>query len=233
MFEFDGRKILTTLEEKVDPRHAAVIVIDMQKDFTTRGGFSDRLGMDIGPMDALAARLSNFLNDARAYNVPIVHVMANYDPQFMSDPMHERLQRHGLGRYCQSGTEGIQYHEGLEPRPGELVVIKHRFDAFYDTELNILLQTLGVKSVILSGVAVHACVDSSARHAYFLGYYVVFGADLAGGAPNDEVHQVTLDTMNTCFGITATADEIVNAWRSSRTGAEAAGLVSASSTNRL
>ncbi len=212
MIEIDGREILTTLAEKVDGAHCAVVVIDMQKDFTTAGCFWDNLGqLDVEAMDSLAARLRAFLDAAREHAVPVIHVMANYDGHFMNDPMHERLHRHGIGRYCQSGTEGIEFHAGLEPLESEPVVVKHRFDALYDTELDVLLRARGIRSVILTGVAVQGCVDSTARHAYFNGYYVVFGSDLAGGA-SPTVHQVTLDSMQLMFGVTATSDEILAAW---------------------
>ena len=212
MIEIDGRQILTTLPEKVDPAHSAVVVIDMQKDFTAAGCFWDNLGqLDLGAIEGVATRLRAFLDSARECHIPVIHVMANYDPQFMNDPMHERLHRHGIGRYCQSGTEGIEFHEGLEPKEGEPVVVKHRFDALYDTELDLTLKARGIRTVILTGVAVQGCVDSTARHAYFNGYYVVFGSDLAGGA-TPTVHQVTLDSMQLMFGVTATGEEIVDAW---------------------
>ncbi|HYC81699.1 MAG TPA: isochorismatase family cysteine hydrolase [Solirubrobacterales bacterium] len=209
----NGPTILTTLEEKVDPAHTAVVVIDMQRDFTARGMFGDKLGLDISPMEALAERLRGFLADARAAEVPVIHVMSRYDPTYMSEPMHERLHRLGLPRYCLSGTEGIEFHEGLEPEAGETVVVKHRFDAFHGTDLHVVLAALGIKTVILAGVAVHACVDSTARHAYFLDYYVVFGSDLTGGAPTAAVHEMTLDSINSFFGVTATAEEIAATWR--------------------
>jgi nicotinamidase-related amidase len=215
MIEVGGREILTTLEEKVDPRHTAVLVIDMQKDFTTPGCFWDQLGqLDAEVMESMATRLRRFLDVAREHGVAIVHVTANYDPQYMNEPMHERLYRHGIGRYCQSGTVGIGFHDGLEPKPGEPHVVKHRFDAFYDTELDVLLQSRGVRSLIMTGVATHGCVDSTSRHGYFKGYYVVFGADLTGGASPD-VQQMTLDSIDLMFGISATADEIVGAWERS------------------
>ncbi len=214
MIEIDGRQILTTLSEKVDPQHCAIVVIDMQKDFTTAGCFWDKLGqLDVAALDDLATRLLSFLERARERDVPIIHVMANYDGEYMNDPMHERLHRHGIGRYCQSGTVGIEFHDGLEPRDGEPLVVKHRFDALYDTELDLLLKARGIRTVILTGVAVQGCVDSTARHAYFNGYYVVFGADLAGGA-SKTVHDVTLDSMQLMFGVNATADDIVSAWDS-------------------
>src|SRR5207245_2022135 len=82
--------------------------------------------------------------------------------------------------------------------PAEPVVVKHRFDAFYDTELDVLLRGRGIRTTIMTGVAVHGCVDSTSRHAYFKGYYVVFGADLTGGA-SPEVQRMTLDSMNLMF----------------------------------
>ena len=185
----------------------------MQKDFTTAGCFWDNLGqLDLDAIDGVATRLRAFLDTAREHDVPVIHVMANYDPEFMNDPMHERLHRHGIGRYCQSETEGIEFHAGLEPGDGEPVVVKHRFDALYDTELDVTLKARGVRTVILTGVAIQGCVDSTARHAYFNGYYVVFGSDLAGGA-TPTVHQVTLDSMQLMFGVTATGEEIAEAWR--------------------
>ena len=72
----------------------------------------------------------------------------------------------------------------------------------------------------MTGVATHGCVDSTSRHAYFKGYYVVFGADLTGGA-SPEVQQVTLDSINLLFGVTATADEIVSAWQRGAVATEA------------
>jgi ureidoacrylate peracid hydrolase len=211
MIEIDGRQILTTIEEKVDPGHAAIIVIDMQKDFTSPGGFAASLGLDMKPMATLAKRLHGFLDRARAHGVLIVHVMANYDFPYMSDPMYERLHRLGQKPYCIPGTAGIAFHDGLEPKSGEPLVVKHRFDAFFDTELHILLQSHGIKTVVLTGVADHACVDSTTRHAYFLGYYTVYVDDLTGGA-SPSVHQMTLDSMNQLFGVTALADEVVSAW---------------------
>jgi ureidoacrylate peracid hydrolase len=187
-------------------------VIDMQKDFTTRGFFWDKIGQDMSSAEALVERLARFVDVAREHDVLVVHVMANYDPQFMTDPMYERLHRHGAGLYCQSGTPGIEFHESLEPRDGEPVVVKHRFDAFYGTDLGIILQARGIKTVITTGLVVHGCVDSTARHAYFDGYYLVFPSDLSGGV-RPEVHAMELELMSMGFGVTPTADEVVAAWQ--------------------
>lgn len=218
MIEIDGRKILTTLVEKVSAQHAAVVVIDCQDEFIADGGFWDELGQDTTETKDVAARIAAFLEQARAHGVRIVHVRAIYDRHHMNDPMFERLHRHGSRLYCQSDDPATRFYHGLEPRPGEPEVIKHRFDAFHDTELDMILQAWGVKTVILAGLVTHGCVDSTARHAYFNGYYVVFAPDLTGGA-SPEVKRVTVESMNVMFGVTPSADEIVAAWERSRSAA--------------
>lgn len=220
MIEIEGRKILTTLAEKVDPAHAAVIVIDCQHEFIADVGFWSELGQDVTETRVVAERIAAFLEPARHHGARIVHVRAIYDRHYMNDPMFERLHRHGSRLYCQSDDPASRFYEGLEPRSGEPEVVKHRFDAFYDTELDIILKSWDVKTVILAGLVTHGCVDSTARHAYFNGYYVVFPPDLTGGA-SQEVKRVTIESINVMFGVTPSADEIVAAWeRASKAGAE-------------
>ena len=211
MINIDGHEVLTSLEEKVAPGNAAILVIDMQNDFTQPGGFCDKLGIDISPMIELGHRLERFLNIAREQNIMIVHIHAIYDKKYMSAPMHERLYRHKIDPYCQSGTDGVLPHPGLEPNSNEPIIIKHRFDAFYDTELDIVLKTAGIKSIIATGVATQACVDSTCRHAYFKGYYVVSPSNLTGGANRKQLEAVN-QTMDQAFGITTTDQEIIDAW---------------------
>lgn len=208
-------KILRTLEEKVDLRHAAVLVIDMQNAFLADGEFLDRMGGNARAAREMVPSLLQFLESARHYAVTIVHVRAVYDPVYMNEPMHERLARHGMAPYCVSGTPGVEFFPGCEPRPGELVVTKHRFDAFYDTELNIVLRGLGIKTLIMCGVATSGCVESTARHAYFHGYYVVLVSDCTAGS-SDLRRRATFEAMEHSFGVVASSAEIVHAWQVTR-----------------
>jgi ureidoacrylate peracid hydrolase len=215
MIQIDGRRILTTVAEKVAPQHAAVVVIDCQHEFIAEGGFWDELGQDVSETKVVAGRIAAFLERARDHGVRIVHARAIYDRHHMNDPMFERLHRHGSRLYCQSDDPASRFYNGLESRPGEPEVVKHRFDAFYDTELDMILRAWRVKTVILAGLVTHGCVDSTARHAYFNGYYVVFPPDLTAGA-SEEVKRVTVESINVMFGVTPSADEIVTAWERSR-----------------
>jgi len=164
-------------------------------------GLADRVREIVASVDALAAGGTTGL-------FPTVCSA----PLDAYDAMLERMHRLDLRlEACQSGTEGSEPHPGLEPKAGERVVIKHRYDGFFDTDLNMQLQAAGVKTLIVTGVAVHGCVDSTIRHAYFHGYYVVLVEDLTGGA-GENAYKVTLDSVNLMFGVTASADEIIAAW---------------------
>ena len=213
MIEIAGRQVLTGLAEKLDPAHAAVVMVDMQKDFTSRGFWWDELDqLDADPVHDLPERIAGFLELARASGIRVVHLNACYDPEYLNDAMLERMHRLGIPfEACQSGSEGIEPHPGLEPREGETVVIKHRYDGFFDTDLHMRLQAAGIKTLVVTGVAVHGCVDSTIRHAYFHGYYVVLVEDLTGGA-SLEAHHVTLDSVNLMFGVTATSDDVRAVW---------------------
>jgi ureidoacrylate peracid hydrolase len=208
----------------VAPQNAAIVVIDCQHEFIADGGFWDELGQDVRETRIVASRITEFLEQARHHGVHIVHVRAVYDRHHMNDPMYERLHRHNSRLYCQSDDPASGFYPGLEPRAGEPEVIKHRFDAFYDTELDLILRAWGTKTVILAGLVTHGCVDSTARHAYFNGYYVVFPPDLTGGA-SEEVKRVTVESMNVMFGVTPPAAEIVTAWERASTAPMAEAVV--------
>jgi ureidoacrylate peracid hydrolase len=204
-------EVLHGLGEKIRPEHTAVLVVDMQNDFMVPELFSNNLGQDVSDMPELASRVTAFLDGARKRRVMIVHIRADYGPEWMTAPMWERLERHSLAPYCQPGTFGFEFYPGLEPAEGERLITKHRFDAFFGTELDMLLRSAGIKTVIVIGVATHCCVDATARHAYFLDYYVVVGNDLTGG-PSPAIMDATFETIDKCFGVVASAGDIAAAW---------------------
>ncbi len=209
----DEPNLRLSLAEKVDPGAAAVVVIDVQKDFVADGGFAHRAGWDVAAGQAAVERLERWLAQARAAGLPIVFVRSTYDPEWISPPMQERNVRRGLTMpRCLSGTWGADFYR-LQPAAGDIVVTKHRLNAFFGTDLDERLRALRVESVILTGMFTEACVESTGRHAYFLDYYVVVVSDLtAGGSP--EYHAASLAACERDFGVVATAAEVTAAWAS-------------------
>jgi ureidoacrylate peracid hydrolase len=127
--------------------------------------------------------------------------------------MLERHARTGLGiDHCQSGTWGAEFFR-VAPRDDELVITKHRYSAFKDTELGALLRAQRVESLILAGITSNVCVESTARDAYMLDYHVVFLSD-GSATYQAEAHEATLANIRRAFGIVASVSEVIEAWRS-------------------
>lgn len=204
--------MLTTLEEKVDPRHAALIVVDVQNDFCHSEGSLARFGADMTGIQAMVPHLEGFIEEARRMGLPIVFIRTSRDDSTKSEAWRE--QRLRMGRdlsVCDAGTWGAEFY-GVAPQPGEPVVTKHRYSAFIGTNLDTTLRSMGVKSILTCGVATNVCVESTARDGAMLDYYLVFLSDLS--ATGDPVlHNTTLTNMRNQFGEVVTADEVVAAWR--------------------
>ena len=127
---------------------------------------------------------------------------------------------------CLEGSPESEIHPDLAPLPGEKVVFKHRYSAFYNTDLETVLRCLKVEDVVVSGVMTNLCCESTARDAYYRDYRVFFPAD-ATGSINDEMHLASLLNLAFGFAYVTTAEAIAQRLRgaeSPRRGIPAAGV---------
>lgn len=98
---------------------------------------------------------------------------------------------------CLEGSLESEIHPELAPMPAEKVVSKHRYSAFYNTDLETVLRCLKIQDVVVSGIMTNMCCESTARDAYYRDYRVFFMAD-ATGSINEEMHLASL--LNLAFG---------------------------------
>lgn len=226
--------LLRSLAEKVAPEHAALVTVDVQNDFCHSDGFLGKLGAPMHLIQAMVPGLAALIDSARAHRVPVIHVISHHDEQYASPVVTEQKLRHGLpmeidGRpmkdapYCLKGTWGAELY-GIDARPDEEIVVKHRYSAFHNTNLELVLRSRNIQTVILTGVATNACVESTGRDVYMHDYYLVFVSD-GTATTSDAAHNATLANIDQFFGQVATADAITAAWaaRGARTHAVAAG----------
>lgn len=203
--------LLVTLEQKAAPSRAALVVVDVQNDFVADGGFFDTIGADVKTAQRRIPALVRLIDAARAVRVPVVFVQAIYDPPYVSAPMRERNRRRGVERpRCLTGSWGAEFYE-VKPLPGEPVVIKHRYSAVPNTEFIPVLQRLGVQSLLFAGVATDTCVESTARAAYFIDYYVTLVADCCA-AYDEGDHTAALRRFERDYGATVTAAQVMEVW---------------------
>ena len=206
--------MLTTVAEQVRPGNCAVLVIDPQKDFCADDGVMGRVfGLDLALVQAAVPRLNRLVEAARAAGVPVVWVREVFSPARMRD--NHRLI-HGDETSLQlirEGTDGVDWFEGVTgPGPGEPVITKWNYDAFEQPRLRSWLQARDIRTVVLGGFTTNVCVETTARHAYLLGYYVVTASDCTG-APDPAEHEAALRNLGRYFGVVTTSDEIVGSWQ--------------------
>ncbi len=213
-------KPLKTLEDKVDPRHTALLVIDMQNDFCAAGGLIDRAGRDRKPLAELGDRLPAFIDMARAAGNLIVFVRCVYSSEFnfyLSDVFLEQAARQRAGAgieypICREGTWEGDFYGDVRPREGDVVVSKHRYSAFHNTDLDLILRSHGIRTVVLTGVLANVCVETSAREAFVRDYYVVVPADGTASCTPDD-HAMTCRNIERFFGVVPTLSELSALWR--------------------
>jgi ureidoacrylate peracid hydrolase len=212
---FEGKRmrrpVLSTLEEKVDPSRACVLVIDVQNEFCARSGAFHRTGHGVDLIEAMVPNLLEFIDRARAVGCPVIFARAIYDEHFLApnwqDP--DILCNLAVPR-CRTGTWGAEFYR-VEPRPREIVVTKHRYSAFIETELDTILRARGVETLILTGVATNVCVESTARDGFMKDYYIVVVDDCTGTSSLG-AQQATLENIRNYFGRVASSADIIKAW---------------------
>jgi len=197
------------LGELVQPSTSAVIVVDVQNDFCEPEGAAAKGGSDTSAALAMIPRLQKLLDAARAHGANVIFIQTIHEPSTDSEVWLGR-KKDPTKKNCVKGTWGAEF-TGIAPKPGEPVVIKHRYSAFLNTRLDSVLRTLKVENILVTGVATNVCVESTARHGYMLDYNVVFVGDCAA-AYDQEAHDMTLFVHRKNFGLVATADEIMAAW---------------------
>ncbi|MDO8690788.1 MAG: isochorismatase family cysteine hydrolase [Dehalococcoidia bacterium] len=205
--------ILSTLGEKVDPRHTALVVVDVQNDFCADGGYFSDMGYDLSMIQQMVPQLGSFIARARGEKVPVVFVRAIYDRVHVSPAWAEkRLPSRRTGNtLCLSDTWGAELFV-ISPEPGDVIVTKHRYSAFVGTDLDLILRSMGVKTLLISGVATNVCVESTARDGYQLDYYVVFLEDCAAST-SLVLHNATLENISRYFGVVTRSEDVLDAWK--------------------
>jgi nicotinamidase-related amidase len=227
MINVDGKAVYTELAELVDPAHTALLLVDMQSDFIDPDGLFGELGVDLTMYDESRPRLAALLECARQSGALIIHVKNTALPDRMSDSpaqirfnlrMHDSARRNGPPlRYTVPGTPGHEFVAEFQPIAGELVVDKYRSSAFWGTNMEMLLRSNGVETVVIGGCTTEGCVESTARDAMFNDHYVVVASDCVA-SDDPAQHDASMLLMRHRFDM-ATATEIAKVWLSSA-GAE-------------
>lgn len=208
-------KYFEDLKNYISPPHTALVIIDMQKDLVYDGFLCDAAGRNLQATRNIIPSLRKLLSLARKKNVMICHVGFWTLPDNLSDSGSWLSQRkkstYSSHKLCMAGSEGAEFIDELKPLKNELIIRKHRYSAFKGTDLDMVLRSRGIKTVITTGVSTNVCVESTLRDAFETGYYVCLPSN-ATASWNMSLHESTIETIRHRFGIVTKTEDIEDIW---------------------
>ena len=201
----------------IDLARTAILVVDMQNDFVTEGGWLNHTGVDVsGAADAIAA-IDNGLPVLRTSGIPVIWlnwgnrpdrvnlppgVVHVYDPDGSGGGIGDTAGR--SENVLTHGSWGAQVTNELHPEPSDLFVDKFRMSGFFDTPLDSVLRNLRVDTVLFTGVNADQCVYATLADAACLGYDVIMLSDAVATTSPSYCMEATTYNVRQCYGFTAT-----------------------------
>lgn len=216
----------------IDSASAAVIVVDMENDFGSKGGMFDRAGVDISMIQKVIDPTSRVLTAARAAGIKVIYLKMAYQEDLSDIGSLEspnRVRHLGFmhvgdtmtapdgskGRILIRNSWGTDIVPQLKPKTGDLVVYKTRFSGFFKTELDSLLKTMNKKYLIITGCTTSICVESTVRDAMFRDYSSIVLSDCTaepiGYGLSRSNHEASLLSIQTLLGWVSSSDEFLKA----------------------
>ncbi len=200
----------------LDPSQCALIIVDMQNDFVSPGGFHHRQGKPVGQAQAIIPNIQTLIRElpgeARRIFIVTVREPDGSDSYWRFHKiLPARVRRSGElergDRNVLRGTWGAEVVDMLKPGPEDHVVIKRRHSAFYQTDLEACLRWWGITTLIFTGVASEICVQSTVRDAFNRDYDIVLVSD-AVTSWNEHEHEATVRVIDESFGVALTMKEV-------------------------
>jgi len=190
-----------------NPEKSVLLVIDMQNDFVREGAV-----MEVPMARELLPNMKKILEACRSKRIPVIYSQHVLYDHFEVSPLettyNPRLKKEGM----RDGSEGVEIVQELAPQPGEMVVRKHRYDAFHNTQLETLIRNSRypeeTDTVIIVGTVTNVCCETTARSAFSRDFKVVFVSDANGGF-DEASHNATLTIINKVFGRVMSTDEVL------------------------
>ena len=206
----------------LDPDLAAIIIIDMQRDFVEPGGFGETLGNKVALLQAIIPATARLLAAFRAAGLPVIHTRECHRPDLSDCPPAKRERgkpslRIGdpgpMGRILISGEPGADIIPELYPVEGEIVLDKPGKGAFYATPLGEILAERKIRQLIFAGVTTEVCVQTTMREANDRGFECLLATD-ATESYFPEFKKAAIDMITAqgaIVGWAASVDQIVEA----------------------
>ncbi|GJE29289.1 pyrimidine utilization protein B [Methylobacterium organophilum] len=196
-----------------DPAATALIVVDMQNAYATKGGYLDLAGFDVSATGPVIEKIAQAVAAARAAGITIVWFQNGWDPAYVeaggpgspnwhkSNALKTMRKRPELsGTLLAKGGWDYALVDALKPQPGDILMPKPRYSGFYNTNLDSTLRARGIRTLVFTGIATNVCVESTLRDGFFLEYFGIVLADATHQAGPPSLQEGALLNIETFFG---------------------------------
>ncbi|SJZ83467.1 ureidoacrylate peracid hydrolase [Enhydrobacter aerosaccus] len=197
----------------IRPAETALIVVDMQNAYASPGGYLDIAGFDISGAAPAIEKIQDATAAARAAGMPVIFFQNGWDRDYVeaggpgspnwhkSNALKTMRKRPELqGKLLAKGGWDYELVQALPPQPGDIIVEKPRYSAFFNTNLDSLLRARGIRSLVFTGIATNVCVESTLRDGFFLEYFGVVLHDATHHAGPDFIQKASLYNIEKFFG---------------------------------
>ncbi len=217
-----GRGRVVTLPARPEPirvsvEETAIIVIDMQNAYASPGGYVDLAGFDISGASGTIGQIAKVLETGRAAGVTIVYLQNGWDAAYVeaggpgspnwhkSNALKTMRSRPELqGQLLAKGGWDYELVGQLAPQPGDIVLQKTRYSAFFNSQLDSTLRSRGIRNLVFVGIATNVCVESTLRDGFHLEYFGVMLEDATHHLGPDVMQQASVYNVEKFFGWVST-----------------------------
>jgi ureidoacrylate peracid hydrolase len=195
----------------IDPKTTAVVLIEYQNDFTSEGGALNGAVAEVMDKTGMLANTKDLVAAARAAGVTVMHAPITFAEGYNEISSHPYGILKGVvdGKAFVKGSWGAAIVDDLAPADGDIVIEgKRGLDTFASTNLDFILRSKGITTIVLGGFLTNCCVESTMRSGYENGYQVITLRDCVA-ATSPEEHENALTYDYPMFSKPMTAAELI------------------------
>jgi ureidoacrylate peracid hydrolase len=202
---------------RVSVEETAIVVIDMQNAYASKGGYVDLAGFDISGAAGTIGQIAKVLETGRKAGVTIVYLQNGWDADYVeaggpgspnwhkSNALKTMRKRPELaGTLLARGGWDYELVDALKPQPGDISLHKTRYSAFFNSQLDSTLRSRGIRNIVFVGIATNVCVESTLRDGFHLEYFGVMLEDATHHLGPDFIQQATVYNVEKFFGWVST-----------------------------
>lgn len=192
---------------------SALIVVDMQNAYASKGGYLDLAGFDISDAPAVIENVGGAIEMARASSMPVIYFKNGWDGNYLSagGPMSPNPRKSNafkfmrknpeyFGKLLAKGSWDYELVDAIIPLESEIVIEKPRYSGFVSTDIDSILRSRDISTLFFVGVALNVCVEATIRDAFGREYNAVVLKDCTMAAGPPEVAEASLYNIAKFYG---------------------------------